>query len=225
MCCASAPGYSPAIVATTWRGRSVVSSAHSTTAPRDRSQPSRPARRTISAGSMSGRERSSSRNEPRRFCSTSSRASSTATSVRQATAARCRNSSASSSASPSSSTRPIVSSPEAIGTSPPMLRRHRRGAAAGDGRRRSGAAHRGRPWRPATAPTGPSRGITIATGEPAASAASSATRPSPSPASTESTIFRWTERSRWTRGRARPPGRIRPPGAGGLVGCAHCASS
>ena len=34
MCWASAPGYSPAIVATTWRGRSVVSSAHSTTAPR-----------------------------------------------------------------------------------------------------------------------------------------------------------------------------------------------
>ena len=120
MCCASAPGYSPAIVATTWRGRSVVSSAHSTTAPCERSQPSRPARRTISTGSMSGRERSSSRNEPRRFCSTSSRASSTATSVRQATAARCRNSSPSSSGSPSSSTRPIVSSPEAIGTSPPM---------------------------------------------------------------------------------------------------------
>ena len=94
MCWASAPGYSPAIVATTWRGRSVVSSAHSTTAPRERSQPSRPARRTISTGSMSARERSSSRNEPRRFCSTSSRASSTATSVRQATAARCRNSSA-----------------------------------------------------------------------------------------------------------------------------------
>ena len=119
MCWASAPGYSPAIVATTWRGRSVVSSAHSTTAPRDRSQPSRPARRTISTGSISGRERSSSRNEPRRFCSTSSRASSTATSVRQATAARCRNSSAVSSASPNISTRPIVSSPVVIGTSPP----------------------------------------------------------------------------------------------------------
>src|ERR671913_382593 len=30
MCCASAPGYSPEIVATTWRGRSVESSARST---------------------------------------------------------------------------------------------------------------------------------------------------------------------------------------------------
>ncbi len=42
--------------------------------------------------------------------------------------------------------------------------------------------------------------MTIATGEPVASAASSATRPSPSPASTESTIFRWTARRRSTSG-------------------------
>ncbi len=74
-CCASAPGSSPAIVAMTWRGRSVVSSAQSTTAPRERSQPRRVARRTISRGSRSVRARRSSRNEPRRFCSTSSRAS------------------------------------------------------------------------------------------------------------------------------------------------------
>ena len=50
MCWASAPGWSPEIVATTCRGRSAVSSAQSTTTPRDRSQPSRPARRTISRG-------------------------------------------------------------------------------------------------------------------------------------------------------------------------------
>ena len=101
------PAYSPAIVATTWRGRSEVSSAHSTTAPRERSQPSRAARRTTSCGSRSVRARSSSRNEPRRFCSTSSLASSTATSVSDATAARCRNSSASGagSSAPASSTR------------------------------------------------------------------------------------------------------------------------
>src|SRR3954464_5893735 len=54
MCWASAPGYSPAIVATTWRGRSVVSSAHSTTPPGERSQPSRPARRTSSRGPGAG---------------------------------------------------------------------------------------------------------------------------------------------------------------------------
>ena len=84
------PGTRPAIVATTWRGRSVESSAQSTTAPRARSQPSRAARRTTSCGSSSsGFARSSSRNEPRRFCSTSSLASSTATSVSEATAARC----------------------------------------------------------------------------------------------------------------------------------------
>ena len=95
MCWASAPGCSPAIVATTCRGRSEESSAHSATAPFERSQPSRAARRSTSSGSRSSRPRSSSRNEPRRFCSTSSRASSTATSVRHATAATCRNSSAS----------------------------------------------------------------------------------------------------------------------------------
>ena len=53
-----------------------------------------PASRTSSA-SRSSRPRSSSRKDPRRFCSTSSRASSTATSVRHATAATCRNSKAS----------------------------------------------------------------------------------------------------------------------------------
>ena len=95
MCCASAPGTSSAIVATTWRGRSVCSSAQSATAPRLRSQPSRAARRTSSSGGRPAPARRSSRNEPRRFCSTSSRASSTATSVSEATAARCRYSDAS----------------------------------------------------------------------------------------------------------------------------------
>ena len=100
-CWASAPGYSEAISATTWRGPLRVSSAHSTTAPRETSQPSRPARRTTSRRSIaSGRSRSSSRNEPRTFSSTSSRASSTATSVSAATAARCRNSTASGSGRP-----------------------------------------------------------------------------------------------------------------------------
>ena len=122
MCCASAPACSPAIVATTWRGRSLVSCAHSATAPRERSQPSRAARRSTSLASSSpALARSSSRNEPRRFCSTSSLASSTATSVSEATAARCRNSVASGETgapgSPSISTQPIASSPDAIGTS------------------------------------------------------------------------------------------------------------
>ena len=179
MCWASAPGYSPAIVATTWRGRSVVSSAHSTTAPRERSQPSRPARRTISTGSMSARERSSSRNEPRRFCSTSSRASSTATSVRQATAARCRNSSAvlvGLAEHQHAADRLVAGGDRHLAAD---VRRHRRRAAAGAvadvAAQRADVGHRAR----ATAPPAPSRGITIATGAPAASAASSATRAEP----------------------------------------------
>ena len=107
-------------MATTCRGRSADSSAHSTTAPAERSHPSREARRTTSVASIaSGRSRSSSRNEPRTFSSTSSRASSTATSVSAATAARCRNSTASGSGRPgwSNTTPPIRSSPDAIGTS------------------------------------------------------------------------------------------------------------
>src|SRR3954469_12020555 len=49
----------------------------------------------------------------------------------------------------------------------------------------------------------PSRGMTIATGGPAASAASAATRARPSPPRMASTICRWTARSRSTR--APPP--------------------
>ena len=99
MCWASAPPYSPVMSATTWRGRSEVSLAQSATPPCERSQPRRPARRTISRASIaSGRVRSSSSSDPRRFCSTSSRASAIATSVSDATAARCRNSGAATSA-------------------------------------------------------------------------------------------------------------------------------
>src|SRR4051812_29688867 len=220
MCCASAPGCSPAIVATTWRGRSVVSSAHSTTAPRARSHPSRAARRTTSRGSSSSaRARSSSRKEPRRFCSTSSLASSTATSVREATAARWRNSSASGGGgpAPSSRTPPITSSPELIGTSAAMpggTCTGRRGEAGdepdagssgrnalppGEAEARS-ATYRRSSARSIAGPgdvtAAPRRGMTIATAPPAASAASSATRPRPSPPSTASTISRWTARSR-----------------------------
>src|SRR3954452_12480428 len=55
-----------------------------------------------------------------------------------------------------------------------------------------------------------SRGTTIATGAPAASAARAATRASPSPLRTASSISRWTARSRATRPAA-PAGP--PPGA------------
>jgi len=97
-------------------------SAQSATAPRETSQPSRAARRRTSAASSSPAfARRSSRNEPRKFFSTSSLASSTATSVSEATAARCRNSVASGDtgalASPSIRTLPIASSPDTIGTS------------------------------------------------------------------------------------------------------------
>src|SRR3954468_11584095 len=198
MCWASAPACSPAIVATTWRGRSVESSAHSATAPCERSQPSRAARRRISSGSRSSRARSSSRNEPRRFCSTSSRASSTATSVRQATAARCRNSSASAdgSASPSSSTAPSCSSPEAIGTSAATP-----GGTAAARPRGGPAAWRRRAPASATVPdaaAAPRRGTTMATTPPVSPAARAATPSRPSPPSTASTIRRCTERSRST---------------------------
>ena len=204
MCWASAPGTSSAIVATTWRGRSVCSSAQSAIAPRLRSQPSRAPRRTSSSGGSPPPARRSSRNEPRRFCSTSSRASSTATSVSDATAARCRYSAASPAAvvAPSSmSTAPTDSSPDAIGISaarPRGLCARRSCTMSATYRRSSGS--RSCEGCPAGAMTAvPRRGMMIATDPPTASAASSATRSRPSPASTASTIRRCSPLSRSTR--------------------------
>src|SRR4051812_19304437 len=196
MCWASAPGCSPAIVATTWRGRSEDSSAHNATAPLERSQPSRAARRSTSSGSRSSRPRSSSRKEPRRFCSTSSRASSTATSVRHATAATCRNSRASAAgwSSPSSRTAPSCSSPVAIGTSATTPG----GTAAARDRARS-PTYRRSPARSATGPdaaAAPRRGTTIATTPPVSDAAKPATPSRPSPLRTASTIRRCTALTR-----------------------------
>ena len=198
MCCASAPGYSPAIVATTWRGRSVDElraqrdrAAREVAAePAPRGARSRPASRSgrdaqllqeraaqvlldllarLLDGDLGQAGHRGEVQELERLGVGARRA-----------AARA----------------PIVSSPEAIGTSAADARRHRRGAAAraladvaaqradvGRGARRQ------RRRRPAAGPR--SRPA-----PPAASAASSATRPSPSPPSTASTIRRWTARSR-----------------------------
>ena len=159
MCCASAPGYSPAIVATTWRGRSVVSSAHSTTAPRERSQPSRPARRTISdrvhvgprAQLLEERAAQVLLDLLARLLDGHLGEAGDRREVQELERLARRPRRAAARA-------PIVSSPEAIGTSPPTPGAPRRGGRAHVARR-SGAARRRRPSRPATAPTGPSRGI------------------------------------------------------------------
>ena len=92
-------------------------SAQSATAPAARSQPSRRPRRITSSVTRSSRLSSSSRNDPRRVCSVSSRASATATSVSAAIAATCRYSPASSLPGPSSSTAPTSWPPEEIATS------------------------------------------------------------------------------------------------------------
>ena len=180
------------------------------------------------AASRSGRERRSSRNEPRRFCSTSSLASSTATSVSEATAARCRNSSPRAAASPSAPRaaarrrrprRPRRSAPrratpgghlrravlDALGDVAPQ--RHR------VGRRAPRDGGRGAEPRDRRSPPAP----------PAAPAASSATRSRPSPPSTASTICRWTARRRSTSEPASGgvedwlPSRVRPRGGGRAV--------
>jgi hypothetical protein len=172
MCCASAPGYSPAIVATTWRGRSVVSSAHSTTAPA-REVAAEPARAAHDLDRVHVGPRAQLLQE---------RAAQVLLDllarlldghlVRQATAARCRNSSAVSSGSPSSSTAPDR-----------LVARGDRDLAADERRHRARAAARAvadvarsaptSAWRPATAPR-PSARDHDRDGRPAASAASSA---------------------------------------------------
>ena len=162
-------------------------SAQRPTAPAERSQPRRAARRTMSAGSRSSRVSSSSRKEPRRFCSVSSRASATAISVRAATAATWRYSPASAPPLPSSSTAPSSWPPDTIGTS----------AATSPGRSGLPPASRLATYRSsdAQASTGaPRRGTITATGAPACVAAMSATRSRPSPARTAPTISRWAPR-------------------------------
>ena len=140
---ASAPGSSSAIRATTWRARSVGSSAHS--ADRAARQVAAEARRRGAGrrpASSSSRLRSCSRNEPRRFCSTSRRASSTASSVSAATRGDVQELEARRAPTRSRQQERGAdgSPPEAIGTSarrPPGTAPARPRAAA---RRRSGAA-------------------------------------------------------------------------------------
>ena len=117
-----------------------------------------------------GRARSSSRNEPRRFCSTSSLASSTATSVSEATAARCRNSAASVARlgrrRAAARRRRPARRPSWIGTSASDAGGHRRPAGRARGRRRTArsALERSPGRRPGATTAAPSRGTTIATG-------------------------------------------------------------
>ena len=146
-----------------------------------RAGPRRPA-------SRSSRVSSSSRNEPRSVCSVSSRASATATSVRAAIAATCRYSPASSAARAEQQHRPEL----VAAGGDRHLGRHLR--------RALGLAAR-QPRAPRSARTAPS----LARARPAAArsprraprrgaAAISATRSSPSPASTAPTISRWAPR-------------------------------
>ena len=228
MCWASAPGTSSAIVATTWRGRSVCSSAHSATAPRLRSQPSRAARRTSSSGASAGARAQVLEERAAQVLldlvarlldgDLGQRGDRREVQVLRGLARSAR------------------SRPRAAARSRPSRRPRRSGsrspgrAAGATGgrrrsRRRSGAARAAA--RPAACPAAPctaapSRGTTIATVPPTASAASSATRSRPSPARTASTIRRCSPLSRSTRVAAvgaatltapsRPPRRRRPGG-------------
>ena len=214
MCCASAPGYSPAIVATTWRGRSVVSSAHSTTAPRERSQPSRPARRTISTGSMSG-PRAQLLEERAAQVLLDLLARLLDGHLGQARDRR----------EVQELERLAVGLAEQQHAPDRLVARGDRDLAADApaaprpggrerGRRRSGAAPRRRPPRPATAPPGRAAGSRSPRASPSPPPPARPPAPSPSPASTESTIFRWTERRRSTSGGgAAGSGRPAPAGS------------
>ena len=201
MCCASAPAYSDAISATTWRGRSEVSSAHSTTAPVGEV-----------AAEPAGAAHDVARVDP--VGPLAQLLQERAADVLLDLLARLLDGDLGQRGHGGE-----VQELDRLGLRPPRLEQHDaadplvagRDRHLGDdlGRHRRHAATalladvaahrgRGRPRRPADATATPSRGTTIATGPPAAPAARSATAASPSPVSTASSICRCTARSRST---------------------------
>ena len=235
MCWASAPAYSPAIVAT--RGAGAGRQLRDrTTAPRARSQPSRAARRVISAARDRGRARSSSSSEPRSFCSTSSRASATATSASAGDRrevqdlARPR---AAASPSPASSTTAPTSSPRGDRHLGRDAVRHLGRAGRAAGRPRSAGAPRA--TRPPATPRRRRRPEPRHDDRHRRAGRARGQRRPPAQAvaaSTASIISRWTSRRRATSGwagrgrpRARPrarhstPPRAMPPSCAYAAGC------
>ena len=199
MCWASAPGCSPAIVATTWRGRSEDSSAHSATAPRERSQPSRAARRSDLVAARGRRARAA---PPGRSRAGSARppAAPPRPRPRSGRRPRRRAGTPSASATGSSLAEQQHGAELLVARGDRHLGHHARRAPRRRGRAparpRSGAAPRSSAHRARTRPPRPGAGRRSPPTPPVSPAASAATPSSPSPPSTASTIRRCTARSR-----------------------------